>query len=153
MLMIINKEGPGLGPSSAYKRVPNCPWIISRPEPHPFLPFSTNTFPSPLPPDTIELKQKRFSVLTEYNWESGKQVTMSALRFSSRLNPFMSNKILSQTNLLITASSFISPPLKQTSKNVCCCSNSILHNNGGTVSSLSNSSPISGICSYFHFIF
>ncbi|XWS10650.1 hypothetical protein CRYUN_Cryun38cG0015200 [Craigia yunnanensis] len=71
---------------------------------------------------------------------------MSALRFSSRLNLMVSNRILSQTNFLFSLSSSFSSSLKMTSKNLCCTSNSILHNIGGTSSpSLSNNSPLSGL--------
>ncbi|XP_022718115.1 uncharacterized protein LOC111276633 isoform X2 [Durio zibethinus] len=69
---------------------------------------------------------------------------MSALRFSSRLNPMLSNRILSQTNLLFTLSSF-SSSFKKTSKHLYCTSNSTLHNNGGTSLSLSSNSPLSGL--------
>ncbi|KAK8591738.1 hypothetical protein V6N13_031770 [Hibiscus sabdariffa] len=71
---------------------------------------------------------------------------MSALRFSSRFTPMLSNRFLIRTNpLSFSLSSPFSSSLKIPSKNLCCSFSSLLHSNGGTSSSLSNSSPISGL--------
>ncbi|XVE52768.1 hypothetical protein DITRI_Ditri02bG0150100 [Diplodiscus trichospermus] len=70
---------------------------------------------------------------------------MSASRFGTRLNPMLSNRIFSLTNLRFSFSSSFSSPLKTTSRKLCCSSNSVLHNNGRTSPSLSNNSPLSGL--------
>ncbi|MBA0875924.1 hypothetical protein Goshw_025832 [Gossypium schwendimanii] len=66
---------------------------------------------------------------------------MSALRFSSRFNPMLSNIILVQTKSLLFSFSSFSSSVRKPCKTLCCSSNSLLHTNGGT----SNSSPLSGL--------
>ncbi|XVF33795.1 hypothetical protein REPUB_Repub18cG0001800 [Reevesia pubescens] len=70
---------------------------------------------------------------------------MSALRFSSCFYPMLSNRILTQTNILFNFSFSFSSSLKKTTKSLCCASNSIVHNNGVTAPSLSTNSPLSGL--------
>ncbi|KAB2048848.1 hypothetical protein ES319_A13G138200v1 [Gossypium barbadense] len=66
---------------------------------------------------------------------------MSALRFSSRFNPMLSNTILVQTKSLLFSFSSFSSSVRKPCKTLCCSTNSLLHTNGGT----SNSSPLSGL--------
>ncbi|XP_007022590.2 PREDICTED: putative rRNA methylase YtqB isoform X1 [Theobroma cacao] len=69
---------------------------------------------------------------------------MSVLRFCLFLNPMLSNRFLTQTNLFSSSCAF-SSSLKRTSKSLCCSSNSILHSNGDTSPSLSRNCPLSGL--------
>ncbi|KAE8677238.1 S-adenosyl-L-methionine-dependent methyltransferases superfamily protein isoform 2 [Hibiscus syriacus] len=71
---------------------------------------------------------------------------MSALGFTSRFSPMLSNRFLCQTNsLLFSFSSSFSSSLKIPFKALSCSSNSLLHNNGTTSRPLSTSSPLSGL--------